>query len=372
MDAAARPPGLTVLATSRWALPDWDGEQLELYHASYGDFLQMAQALAQRGQLPAAFLAKRENLYHVYNVLGGNSRALEFFAAALKNMKSASEEDAFLASLAHSKKESQADMAIEAIYAHLTQPAQNYSRLPAYPAVPAEGILNLGLDLTDEPRILLEQLRAVSLIEAQVEVNYEVIQYQCVPLVLDWLREQNLIDNDPQWGSAAADYHLYLHHNERDGLTQAMAAHEALRRVGRAAEADRLALDHIVGPLTMAGFYVTILTEWLPLICASEDLQVRGEALGGMGSTLHRRGDFENALPYMKQSLTIRQQIGDKAGEAHANNISQILSARRVRDSAWVPETIADHQAANRRQSGRRRHAQQYFRVFRQGYERCT
>ncbi|MBK8615945.1 MAG: hypothetical protein IPN96_02295 [Anaerolineales bacterium] len=58
------------------------------------------------------------------------------------------------------------------------------------------------------------------MIEAQVEVNYEVIQYQCVPLVLDWLREQNLIDNDPQWGSAAADYHLYLHHNERDGLTR--------------------------------------------------------------------------------------------------------------------------------------------------------
>ncbi|MBK8615946.1 MAG: hypothetical protein IPN96_02300 [Anaerolineales bacterium] len=103
MHAARATPGLTVLATSRWALPDWDGEQLELYHASYGDFLQMAQALAQRGQLPAAFLAKRENLYHVYNVLGGNSRALEFFAAALKNMKSASEED-LSASLAHSKK----------------------------------------------------------------------------------------------------------------------------------------------------------------------------------------------------------------------------------------------------------------------------
>ena len=194
----------------------------------------MAQALAQRGQLPAAFLAKRENLYHVYNVLGGNSRGLELFAAAIKNMKGAGEDDAFLTSLAHSKKESQADMAIEAIYAHLPPPAQKLlQRLPAYhQPVPAEGLLKLGLDLADEPQILLEQLRAVSLIEAQVEVNYEVIQYQCVPLVLDWLREKNLIDNDPQWGSAAADYHLYLHHNERDGLTQAMAAHEALYRVG--------------------------------------------------------------------------------------------------------------------------------------------
>ena len=75
-------------------------------------------------------------------------------------------------------------------------------------------------------------------------------------------------------------------------------------------------MDTIVGPLTLAGFYATLLTEWLPRICNSQDLKTRAEALGQTGKILHHLGDFQNALPFMKQSLTIMQQIGDKAGEA--------------------------------------------------------
>lgn len=72
----------------------------------------------------------------------------------------------------------------------------------------------------------------------------------------------------------------------------------------RHAEADRLALDGIVGALTRAGLYATLLKDWLPTICNSADLKTRGKA----------QGDYETALTYLKQSLAIQQQIGDKAG----------------------------------------------------------
>ena len=47
---------------------------------------------------------------------------------------------------------------------------------------------------------------------------------------------------------------------------------------------------------------------------------------------------------------------GDDAQQYFAN----LQSAGRLRDGAGVPETIADHQAANRRQGGAMRHAIQY------------
>ena len=82
ISAAQHTPGLTLLCTSRWELPNWDGEHLPLAHASYGDFLQMARGLASRGQLEKRLLGDRRQLRAVYAALGGNSRGLEVFAAA--------------------------------------------------------------------------------------------------------------------------------------------------------------------------------------------------------------------------------------------------------------------------------------------------
>ena len=330
LNAAQSNAGVILLATSRWRWPAWDGELLTLSHANYGDFLQMAQQLARRGQLQTAFLEKRERLRKVYDVLGGNSRGLEFFAAATLELERA-EEEAFLDRLAETKSDLQANMAIEMIYAHLPPTAKTFlARLPAhYAPAPAEGLLKLGLDLADDPRPLLERLLAVSLLEAQSEPAWEVIEYQCAPLVTDWLREQNLADADPRWLNAVADYHVYLFNNERYIVSQAIVTHHALRRAGRHDEADRLTLDAIVGPLTMAGFYATLLTEWLPRICGSENLQTRGEALGQTGRLLIHTGDYEVALDYLQQSLTLIQQIGDKAGEGTTlNNISTLYHAQ--------------------------------------------
>ena len=325
MHAARAIPDLILLATSRFLLPDWDGEHLSLTHANLGDFLQMA---AQK-KLPQALLEKNGGVRRVWEVFGGNCRGLDFFAAAVNVMQNAAEEDAFLNALAQTKSELQANMALEEIYKYLPADAQKLlQRLPAYQEpVPEEGILKLALDLQNDS--LVERLLAVSLLEAQWNGDWQVWEYQPAPLVTDWLGGQGLIDSDPRWQSAAADYHLYLFNHERRTLSQAITTHHALRRAKRDVEADRLTLDSIVGSLTLAGFFAALLQKWLPRICESEDLKTRGDALGWTGRLLGDLGNYETALGYLKQSLQIMQQIGDKAGEGTTlNNISQIYDAQ--------------------------------------------
>ena len=175
----------------------------------------------------------------------------------------------------------------------------------------------------------MQRLLAVSLLEAGFEPHWQVLQYQCSPLVADWLRQQGRLDEGAAHLNAAADYHLYLRRHERRTLNQGIAAHHALRRAARNTEADRLTLDAIVGPLTRAGLYATLLSEWLPRICDSQDQQTRAEALGQTGKINHHLGAYDTALGYLKQSLSIMQQIGDKAGEGTTlNNISQIFKAQ--------------------------------------------
>jgi tetratricopeptide (TPR) repeat protein len=331
LQAAQSMPGLILLVTSRWQIPGWPGEHLPLTHANYGDFLQMAQQLALRGQLPAHFLDERERIRRVYDVLSGNGRGLEFFAGAIHAMRGELEESAFLERLAHTQSDLQANLTIAEIYQRLPPPAQTLlARLPVYPQpVPEEGILKLALDLDPAPKTLLDRLLAVSLVEVQFEPQWEVLQYQCPSLIADWLRANGHFDPDPRWLDGAADYQMYLYRHERDTLSQAIITHAALRRAGRKAQADRLALDDIVGSLSRVGFFQTLLDSWLPEICQSEDLATQAQALGETGNQNHHIGDYETALAYLQKSLVIYRQIGNKFGEGITlNNISQIYDAR--------------------------------------------
>jgi hypothetical protein len=89
------------------------GEHLKLGRVTYGDFLQIA-----RQRLSAAFWQDRERMRRAHDALGGNPRGLEFLAAAVADMQPA-EEGAFLAALAQTKADVQANMALDAIYARL-------------------------------------------------------------------------------------------------------------------------------------------------------------------------------------------------------------------------------------------------------------
>ena len=156
------------IVTSCWQFPNWSGEHLQLSHANYGDFLQIA--------VLRKLYIKREQMRRVYGVLGGNIRGLEFFVSAIKDRDDESE-NAFLQTLEQTKTELQTSMSITEIYQHLPNDAKKLlSRLPAYQVpVPLEGLLKLGLDFPNV-EFLLEQLIAVSLLEANYKPHWDVVE----------------------------------------------------------------------------------------------------------------------------------------------------------------------------------------------------
>lgn len=321
IQTANRTQGVTLLVTSRWQIPDWDGEYLMLARANYGDFLQIATL--------KNLSIRREQIRRVYDALGGNIRGLEFFAAAAQGMDDENAEEAFLQTLEGAKSDLQANMAIAEIYKRLPDAAKKLlARLLAYhEAVPMEGLLKLGKDLPNTEN-LSERLLAVSLLEASYEPHWKVNEYQCPQMVIDWMSEKGLVDNSPEWLNVAADHHLYLFENERKTLSQAITTHHALRRAERHDKADRLTLDFVVDSFKRSGFYNELLTIWLPRICDSDDLQTRAEAFNQIGIIFLNLGNFKQALHYCEQSLAISQQIGDKAEENSAlTNIGNIYYA---------------------------------------------
>ena len=297
LQAALEEAAVSLLVTSRWAIPGWTGRVLALKHACYGDFLQMAHVQGLLELLP-----ERRELPRIYRVLGGNGRGLEFFTAALHSAGGTLSQTDLLEKLSKVKLELQVNAAINEIYAHLPQEAALLlRRLPVYnQPVPLEGILKLSEGIKGETENLLQRLAAVSLVEVFENPLIEEREYCCSPLAADWLAENNLLDQDPHWLELAAEYLLYLFEYERRTLEQALLAHSALLQAGQRSRAERLALDFIIGRLNRAGFYRTILKIWLPEICTSPDPAVRAEALGQMGKNYLHTADFKEAMPYLK------------------------------------------------------------------------
>ncbi|MCP4288681.1 MAG: tetratricopeptide repeat protein, partial [Gammaproteobacteria bacterium] len=166
---------------------------------------------------------------------------------------------------------------------------------------------------------------AVSLVEQRDAHAYQTHEYQCSPLVTEWLHKQGIPFPNRELLDTAAQYQRYLFRHERGTLSQAIIVHQALRTAEKKDAADRFALDYIIGELSLHGFFRTLLTEWLPDIRTSDNRQIRAEALGQTGKQHFHLGDYDTALDYLKQSLAIQQEIGDKSGEGTTlNNMSQI------------------------------------------------
>ncbi len=120
--ALSEKTNFVVLATSRWRLAEWNGEHLPLGGMNYGDFLRLAQALAERGQMNPRLLGERERLKQVYEALGHNPRGLEWFTAATLTMNP-QEEEAFAEALARAQAELRQNMALEETLRRLPPPA---------------------------------------------------------------------------------------------------------------------------------------------------------------------------------------------------------------------------------------------------------
>ena len=84
-----------------------------------------------------------------------------------------------------------------------------------------------------------------------------------------------------------------------------------------------------------------------PPICESGDRRIKAEALGQTGKQYLHLGDYDTALKYLKLSLAITQEIGDKFGEGTTlNNISTIYHANGDYDTAlkYLKQSLAIRQ----------------------------
>ena len=318
--------GLRVVLTSRWALPEWREQLYPLGKPVYRDFL----AVAQQQKLPKQFLTDYKRLRQAYEVLGGNYRALEFFAAALLKMNSI-EEGQLVASLRVATEEIQTNMLLELVYSHRTAAEQKLLRTPVAYDVPVafEGVKALVLDELEQPKAFLDALLSVSLIERGENKSWQTEEFLVSPLVHDWLLQQEGATVSVEQLQRAAGYLHWLLENERRTVEQAIVTYAALIAAGMNEEAYLITLGWIVEPMNLAGLYQTLLETWLPPICSSTQKKILAEGLGQIGKQYRNLAQYDTALDYMSRSLTIQQEIGDKLGEGTSlNNISQIYYAR--------------------------------------------
>ena len=213
------------------------------------------------------------------------------------------------------KAKTQIDMALDKLIPPLEPPSRSLlERMMAYDTpVPREGALTLALDL-DDPEGALDRLMGVSLLEQQEARRWQAVEYQISALVRDWLMKNGGTRPNLSLLEKAAAYQRYLFEQERHTSNLAIIVHAALQRANRRAEADRFALDYIVGPLNRAGLYRTLLDNYLSDICRSEDLETKAEALGQVGKQYFHLGGYDTALGFLQQSLAISREIGDTAG----------------------------------------------------------
>jgi len=334
-------PAPVVLVTSRWTIPDWeDGRRTQrpLGKPLYGDFLRYHQ---QRGGAPWGV----ERLRRLYEALDGNFKGLEFFHGL---SQVAGDDEAFLQQLEHSKKKLQLHMMVEKLVGYL-QPDERelLNRLRAYLAPTfADGVRIVAQDLA-EPERLLRRLVGLSLVDVEMELELRLPRYRLSAVVADWLQQ-----HDPKPASdirqSAARYQRWVHDNLLHTLEQALIAHEALRQSGLDEDAARFALDTIVPYFDRIGLYHTLLKEWLPALRESQNQKLRADALNRSGKTCVHVGQYDEAKPFLEESLAIRRAIGDRAGEgATLNNLSQIYHARGDYETAlrYLQESLTLYQA---------------------------
>ncbi len=127
----------------------------------------------------------------------------------------------------------------------------------------------------------------------------------------------------------------------------ALKAHERALPLAATPGDKAATLANLGGIYDARGDYDTALSyqeESLSILREIGDKKGEGATLNNLATTAHARGDYDSALRYLKESLAISREIGDKRCEgATLANLSQIYKARGDNESAlrYVEESLA-------------------------------
>ncbi|MCP4217661.1 MAG: tetratricopeptide repeat protein, partial [bacterium] len=383
-----------VILTCRYPVEGVSGlHPFDLHQAGFADFRKrcydldvggVRSRLQRAGQGPGF----RDVALRIFEVFGGNYRALEFYDALLRARSGDISE--VLGSLRQFEAGTgpQREAAKEQVAENLV-----FSRLMVLLEVGAGALLvllarfrvpvrELALRLQlhggknkdlDLPR-LLEHLRALTLIERSVEPAHKVPYYYVTPIVADLLEQYT--QEGPVFDFChhrAGNYYYDMLNNMGGGLTE---MEEAFYHYDESADKERVnelgdgLSDIYYKSYLYAGafYYASRVYELLGDATGSRVLNNLGlmyklygdydraldvfrKALEGfrkenntsaVGTLLNNisaiykaRGDYDTALKYLEQSLRIRRELGDKSGEGTTlNNLATTAYARGDYDTA--------------------------------------
>ncbi|MEO1416346.1 MAG: CHAT domain-containing protein [Bacteroidota bacterium] len=377
-----------IILTARYPLPTISGTcDHALRQASMNDYWKKAQQLSffelrdQLKQIVPLATAKANTFYELvkllYESLGGNFRALEFFDALYQQKQA--EVQSTLTELEGLRtvvqeallegKEEEFDIGSNLVFGELVQSLgtteKRILQLLLHFEIP---VAHLALDLQEKGLDLertLPLLESLTLIEHQQDLDRRDNTWYLPPLTRQLLHAHQAIQLDPQFQyEKAGDYHWYIHENIFSNLPDLQAAFRAYQQTGRGEkmvragtlltnffyQADDLIQTydfgkntylqdptiediHFLISLSQASYRIGDYSLALTLLKVQQnqykkigDKAGEGTTLNNISSIYQRRGEYETALTFLKQSLDIRREIGDKAGEGTTlNNISQIF-----------------------------------------------
>ncbi|MBF0519028.1 MAG: tetratricopeptide repeat protein [Nitrospirae bacterium] len=322
----------------------------------------------------------------LYDNLGGNFRALEFFNEIYKEKKLEITESlktiiGMKNVLSAAVSDVRSEMALNLVFNELLKLINVEQRRVLYLLSNFRIPVQMKA-LTDQPEGAdiadLEYLGNLTLIEiSTVKTNdTEAIKYYFVtPIIADLLKDhdgQNAV-NVAFSNEAAGDYYDDVVNNFGGGLTEHEEAfyhyHKAevkdkINEIGNrlvnyyynsslfatafhyckaiyellGLESDPIVLSYMSIILQLYGDIdgaLEIYLEVEKIARATGDKQGEGATLSNIGEIYRAKGDYDSAFKYMLESLKITREIGDKKGDSITlNNISQIYDAKGDYDSA--------------------------------------
>ena len=360
--------GHTIL-TARYPLPDFpEVAAFDLNQVSLNDFWRKCHHLGlyriagwlheqdvagtrtvAAGQARLQFI---EVVKLLHGTFGGNYRALEFFDRRFQQDPGMCQEAISSLAAFQARYESQTDevrremaqnLAFDSLLALVRPPQLDLLHLLEGFRIPvlADGVAMQRQGVPEEASSLEAQflrLQELTLVEISLDPETDCAFYYVTPIVRDLLARAGTqapaAQAAPLSHQLAGAYHFHVFHNQigpaLTELEEAFFHFCAARNEKRVEEIG----DQLSGFYDSVSLYRSALHYALQ---ASEVLGAKTSAslLNRLGMIYHLYGQYETALAYLQRSLTILQEIGDRAGEGTTlNNISQIYKARGDYDTA--------------------------------------
>ncbi|KAF5417184.1 MAG: Photosystem I assembly protein Ycf3 [Candidatus Methanogaster sp.] len=375
------PSPARVLLTGRYTLPGLSEEivtQCPVPDAPYGDILRRMNRLDLHQTMDV------DKKRWIYQVLGGNHRAIEWAAQVLKDETNKACELVKALEKVEAPPETPEDairvvldamrqnLLLSAIREHLTGEQDRLLRSLSLYRVPVnyDGLTMVSVH-PEELTIDQQRLSDYALLEGAYAPGLD-LEYFSVPPVVKELLKGGCFSTEEltQLHEAMGRYHRFQGRYLSRRWTDDLEAIYHFRIAGDHESADELArgvsgLYHRISNFADANRLTEEIVErsspeppWWALnrygmcqmVLGSPDNALsafkratplaptrkdEGAILNNISQIYRARGDYDTALKYLEESLEIYREIGDKAGEGTTlNNISQIYDARGDYDTA--------------------------------------